>query len=122
MWAMRRLYVFLSILLITAISGATVFNPVLVRNADTNYCSGNEKDARFSLEVAPAAIIASNNGQNRQTGIQCRKISLVYGLISTKALNQEPVLWAPGNHISLSALVTKFKSPSLFALHSCLTV
>lgn len=122
MWAIRYLSGLFSVLLIIAISGATFFNSGLIRKADKSSCSGSENDAMFRLEVVPTALIASNNGQDRPAGFQCRKISLVYGLTSVKTLNQSPVLWAFGHHASVSALITKFKSPSLFALHSCLTV
>jgi hypothetical protein len=122
MWAIHHLSGLFSVLLIIAVSWAAAVNPGFARNPDMSSCSGNKADTRFRLEVAPAAIIAPNNVQDRQTGIQFRKISLVYGLTSVKAFNQGPVLWALGNHASLSALITKFKSPSLFALRSCLTV
>jgi len=122
MWSVRHLSGLFSVLLIIAISWAATVNSGFVRNADKSPCSGNETDHGFRLEVAPAAIIAPNNGQDRQTGIHLRKISLVYGLTSAKAFVQGLVLSALSNRVSLSALITKFKSPSLFALHSCLTV
>jgi len=122
MWFLRDLSRLFSVLLIIAIGWSAAVNSVFVWNTDKSSCSGNEGDIKFRLEVAPAAIIAPNNGPDRQTGIHSRKISLVSGLTSAKAFSQGPVLLALGNRVSLSTLITQFKSPSLFALHSRLTV
>ncbi|HUT46011.1 MAG TPA: hypothetical protein VMX36_06975 [Sedimentisphaerales bacterium] len=122
MWFLRDLSRLFSVLLIIAIGWSAAVNSGFVRNADKSSCSGNEGDIKFRLEVAANAIIAPNNGPDRQTGIHLRKISLVYGFTSGKAFGQGLVLSALSNRVSLSALITKFKSPSLFALHSCLTV
>jgi len=122
MWSLRDFSRLFSVLLIIAIGWSAAVNSGFVRNADKFSCSGNEGDIRFRLEAAPAAIIAPNNGPDRQTGIHSRKIPLVYGLTSAKAFSRGPVPLALGNHVSFSALITQFKSPSLFALHSRLTV
>jgi hypothetical protein len=122
MWFLRDLSRLFSVLLIIAIGWSAAVNSGFVRNADKSFCSGNEEDIKFRLEVAANAIIAPNNGPDRQTGIHPRKISLVSGLTSAKAFSQGSVLLALGNRVSLSTLITQFKSSSLFALHSCLTV
>jgi len=122
MWPLHDLSRLFSVLLIIAISWAAAVNYGYVRIAEKSSCSGTEGDFRVYSEAAPVAIIVPNNGPDRQTGIHPRKISLVYGLTSAKAFSQGPVLLALGNRVSLSTLITQFKSPSLFALHSCLTV
>ena len=122
MWALRDLSRLFSVLLIIAISWTAAVNSGFVRTAEKSSCSGTEGDIRFCPEAAPAAIIAPNNGSDRQAGIHPRKVSLVCGLTSAKAFGQGPALSALSNGVSLSALVTQFKSPSLFALHSRMTV
>jgi hypothetical protein len=122
MWTLHDLSRLLSLLLIIAISSAAAVNSGSFRTAEKTSCTGADGDFRFCPEDSPAAIIAPNNGSDRQTGIHPRKVSLVCGLTNAKAFGQGLVLSALSNGVSLSALVTQFKSPSLFALHSRLTV
>jgi hypothetical protein len=122
MWTLHDLSRLLSLLLIIAISSAAAVNSGSFRTAEKTSCSGTDGDFKFYPEASPAVIIAPNNGSDRQTGIHPRKVSLVCGLTSAKAFGQGLVLSALSNGVSLSALVTQFKSPSLFALHSRLTV
>lgn len=122
MWALRDFSRLFSVLLIIVISWAATVNYGSFRTAVKSSCSGTEGDFRFCPEAAPDAIIAPNNGSDRHTGIHHRKVSSVCGLMNAKAFGQGPALSALSNSVSLSALVTQFKSPSLFALHSCLTV
>jgi hypothetical protein len=122
MWTLHDLSKLFSVVLVIAIGWSTAVNSGFVRKADKFSCSGNEGDIRFRLEVTAAAIIAPNNNSDRQTGIHPRKISLVCGLTNAKAFSQDSVLLALSNRVSFSALITQFKSPSLFALHSSLTV
>jgi hypothetical protein len=101
---------------------AATINSGFGRTVEKSSCSETKGYFRFLPEAASTAIIAPNNDPNRQTGIHTRKVSLICGLISSKAYGQGLALSSLGNSVSLSALITQFKSPSLFALHSCLTV
>jgi hypothetical protein len=122
MWALHDLSKLLSVLLIIIIGWAANINSGSGRTAEKSSCSETKGYFRFHPEAASAAIIETNNAPDRQTGIHPRKVSLVYDLISSKAYGRGHALSSLSNGVSTSALVIQFKSPSLFALHSCLTV
>jgi len=122
MSALRYFSRLFSVLLIIAISWATAINYGSDRTSEKSSSSGTAGDFRFCGEASPAAIIAPNNDLNRQTGIHPRKVSLVCSLMSAKACSQGQAPSSLGNGVSLSACVIQFKSSSLFALHSSLTI
>jgi hypothetical protein len=122
MWTLSDFSRLFSVLLIIVISWAAAVNYGSVGTAKKSSCSGTEGDFRFCIEATPAAIIAPKNDPDRQTVVHPRKVSLACGLTIAKAFGQRLALSTLSNGVSFSALITQFKSPSLFALHSCLTV
>jgi hypothetical protein len=122
MWVLRDLSRLLSVLLLISISWAATINSGSGRTEEKSSCPETKGYFRFHPEAVSTAIIAPNNDPSRQNGVPTRKVSLVCGLISSKAYGQGLALSSLGNGVSLSALIIQFKSPSLFALHSCLTV
>ena len=111
-----------SLLLIIAISIAVTVNYGPGKTSEKTPASGTAGNFRFYGDAAADALIEPGRDPNSLTGINLRKVSWVCNLVSTKAFNQWFASLFQGHGVSLSAWLIQFKSTSLLALHSCLTI